>query len=58
MKTQVIINRWNSENKVEKDDWKNLISALVLAGYEVYGDNEEIVFTLGWNDNFKEINDN
>lgn len=58
MKTYKLkINRWMGEGEVPKEDWKNLISSLVLAGYEVYGSNEEIVVKLGYDDKIEEITD-
>ena len=51
---QLTIKRWSGEGKIDIDDWKALISALVMAGYEVYGDKERIVFTLGSDDEIKE----
>ena len=35
--------------------WKDLITGLVLSGYEVYGDEERIVFCLGHDDSVKDI---
>ena len=52
---QITISRYNGCDEVCKEDWKNLISSLVLAGYEIYGDNEIIVFTLGHDDKIKII---
>ena len=35
--------------------WKDLITGLVLSGYEVYGDEERVVFCLGCDDSVKDI---
>ena len=35
--------------------WKDLIASLVLSGWEIYGDEEKIVFTLGDEDEVSEI---
>lgn len=43
---QLIIRRGESKRR----DWKALIVALVLVGYEVYADDERIVFKLGGGD--------
>jgi hypothetical protein len=56
MKTyQLTISRYTDVNQPSRDNWKDLISSLVLAGYEVYGDEEKIVFEIGGNDEIKEI---
>jgi hypothetical protein len=56
MKTyQLTISRYTDVNQTSRDNWKDLISSLVLAGYEVYGDEEKIVFEIGGNDEIKEI---
>jgi hypothetical protein len=34
--------------------WKDLISSLVLCGYEVYGTLDEITFVLGVDDKWEE----
>ena len=49
------INRYNGVGQCSKEDWKELISALVMVGYEVYADDDNIVFTLGIEDNVKEV---
>ena len=51
---QITITRWNGVGEIPDKRWKELISALVLSGYEVYGDEERIVFILGHED---EVND-
>jgi len=55
MKTQITIDRYSGDGQVSRDNWKDLISALVLAGYEVYGDDDKIVFKLGDDDKIDEI---
>ena len=55
MKTQITIDRYSGDGQVARDNWKDLISALVLAGYEVYGDDDKIVFKLGDDDKIDEI---
>lgn len=57
MEYQITINRWAGIKEVSKENWKDLISSLVLNGYEVYGDEEKIIFTLGVDDTIKEIED-
>jgi len=52
---QLTIDRWSGVERVPKENWKDLISSLVLCGYEVYGDNDRIVFNLGNDDMVKEI---
>ena len=51
---RIIISRWTFE-EVPMEHWKELISALVMVGYSVYGDDDRIVFTLGDDDIVKEI---
>lgn len=52
---QITIDRWTNLEQIERQNWKDLISALVLAGYEVYADEGKIVFTLGDNDTVEDI---
>lgn len=52
---KLTIDRYTDEGKTPKSNWKNLISALVLVGYEVYGDNKQITFTLGCTDIIEEV---
>lgn len=52
---QITIDRFNGVEDVSKENWKDLISALVLTGYEVYGDDTEITFKLGSDDVVKEV---
>ena len=52
---RIKIDRWSGAEKVSKENWKDLISALVLVGYEVYGDDERITFVLGDGDIVEEI---
>ena len=53
----ITIDRFTGDDIAKKEDWKDLISALVLTGYEVYGDNEKISFKLGYDDKLEEIED-
>jgi len=57
-KQQLTIDRYNGCEQIEIERWKDLISSLVLCGYEVYGDNDRLMFTLGYDDKVKEINNN
>ena len=52
---QLTISRWSGTGEVSRKAWKDLISSLVLTGYEVYGDEDKIIFTLGDDDSVKEI---
>ena len=52
---RITIDRWSGAEKVSKENWKDLISALVLVGYEAYGDDERITFVLGDGDIVEEI---
>jgi len=52
---QITISRWMADRKVSRENWKDLIASLVLSGYEVYADEERIVFTLGEDDKVKEL---
>ena len=54
---QITISRYAGEGKLPRKNWKELISSLVLAGYEVYGDEERIIFILGDDDSVEEIKD-
>jgi len=54
-KIQITIDRWTGAVEMSRETWKDLISSLVLAGYEVYGDEDRIVFELGEGDSIKEI---
>ena len=52
---QIKISRWLGDGaNVSKENWKDLISALCLSGYEVYADEDYIVFTLSSDDEIKE----
>ena len=44
---QITISRLTDASSVPDNRWKELVSALVLAGYEVHADEEKIVFELG-----------
>jgi len=54
---KITIDRFTGYDLMQKEDWKDLISALVLAGYEVYGDNGKISFKLGRDDKLEEIDE-
>jgi hypothetical protein len=51
---RITIDRWSGTEEVSREAWKDLISALVLVGYEVYGDEGKIVFELGDGDTIEE----
>lgn len=51
---QITISRWHGSGKISRKNWKGLISSLALAGYEIYADKENIVFTLGQDDQIKD----
>ena len=53
---QITISRWAGEGNVSRETWKELISALALAGYEVYADEKNIVFTLSEDDKITDVN--
>jgi len=55
MKKQITIDRWSGVEELSREAWKDLISALVLSGYEVYGDEGKIIFTLGNGDVVQDI---
>lgn len=57
MKKRITIDRYSGLEEVSREAWKDLISALVLVGYEVYGDVEKISFVLGDGDSIEEIKD-
>lgn len=40
------IDRYLFDGEIKKENWKDLISSLVLCGFEVYGDDEEICFKI------------
>lgn len=52
---QITISRFSGDSEVSKENWKGLISALVLVGYEVYGDDNKIVYKLGNDDTLEEV---
>ena len=41
---RITIDRWSGTDEISREGWKDLISALVLVGFEVYGDDGKIVF--------------
>ena len=55
MAKQIKINRCAGTGDVSRETWKELISALALAGYEVYADEENIVFKLGDGDECSDV---
>jgi len=57
MKRIVHIDRWNSTEEISRETWKDLIASLVLAGFEVYGDEGTIKFVLGSGESIEEIHD-
>ena len=56
-KYRINIDRWSGLEEVSREAWKDLISALVLVGFEVYGDEGKISFVLGDGESIEEIND-
>lgn len=54
-KIRVNIDRWSGAEKVSREAWKDLISALVLVGFEVYGDEGKISFVLGDGESIEEV---
>jgi len=52
---QITIDRWSGEHELSREAWKDLISALVLAGFEVYGNEDRISFKLGEGESIEEI---
>lgn len=52
---QITVDRYNGDGLTTRENWKDLISALVLAGYEVYGDETKLVYLLGNDDKIEEI---
>ena len=51
---EITLSRWTEVEKVSRETWKELISSLVLSGYEVYADEDKVVFTLGNEDSIEE----
>jgi len=51
---EIIISRWMGAGDVPKENWKDLISALCLVGYQVYATEECITFPLGNEDEIRE----
>lgn len=52
---QIKLTRYTGLGDLSRETWKDLIAALVLAGYEVYGDEENIIFDLGDGDEVKDV---
>lgn len=49
--TKITLSRYLGDGtKVITENWKDLISALCLCGYEVYIQDENIIFKLGGED--------
>ena len=53
-KRTIKLSRFTGCGKVKRKDWKDLIFGLVMCGYEVYADEDNIVFELGDNDTYNE----
>ena len=47
---QIKISKSTDLGEVARENWKDLISSLVLAGYEIYADEDFIVFESGSDD--------
>lgn len=47
MSYKITIDRWTGTGEISREGWKDLISALVLSGFEVYGDEGKISFVTG-----------
>lgn len=52
---EITLSRFTGEGNVSRESWKDLIAALALCGYELYADEEKIVFKQGNDDEVKEI---
>ena len=52
---QLQLSRFRDIEDIPLNLWKDAISAIVLLGYEVYADEEKIVFTLGNDDVVKDV---
>jgi hypothetical protein len=55
MRYQITISRYTAEDRCTRENWKDLISSLALCGFEVYADEERIVFETGGDEKVKEI---
>ena len=55
---KLIIDRYSGIDEISRETWKDLISALVLVGYEVYGDEDKIIIKLGNDDVIEEEENN
>ena len=55
MAYKITISRWSGLEEISKENWKDLISALVLCGFEVYGGDDNIKFNLGNDEVVEEI---
>jgi hypothetical protein len=47
MRYKITIDRWAGVEEASRENWKDLISSLALCGFEVYADEEKIVFKTG-----------
>jgi len=54
-KYKINIDRWSGCEEVSREAWKDLIAALVLVGFEVYGDEGKISFVLGDGESIEEV---
>jgi len=54
-KYRINIDRWSGVDEISREAWKDLISALVLVGFEVYGDEGKISFVTGYGETIEEI---
>lgn len=52
---RITLDRWNGTEEVSRETWKDLISALALAGFELYADEGTIVFKTGDGEIVEEI---
>jgi hypothetical protein len=52
---QITISKFSGVGEVKREDWKDLISSLVMVGYEVYADEDKLIFKLGDDDKVEEI---
>lgn len=57
MRHRITIDRFSGTDEITKENWKDLISALVLCGFEVYGDDGKIMFETGNGEVVEKIKD-
>lgn len=55
MRHRITIDRWAGIDEIPRETWKDLISALVLSGFEIYGDESKISFITGDGEIVEEI---